>query len=332
VRKPAWLQHPFHDGPIDVSVCIANWNCRELLRDCLESLCDQPQGVRLEVIVVDNGSTDGAPDMVAREFPEVILCRNPDNRGFARANNQAAERARGQYLFFLNNDTFVPPGSLGRLVNYALAHPEAGLIGPRLVDLKGQAQVSYRQRPTLTALLHRTYLLRWTGLLRGSYRRYRREEFDPNTQRPVEVLMGAAMLMPREVFLRCGRWDEDFVFGGEDVELSVRVGREHAVVFLPSVTVTHHGRVSTRQNIGYSTTNVTTGLAHYLRTAGYSPALLTLYKLAVTLDAPVHIAAKALEYLWRKWRGEDEKAQKSLLALQAGRHFLFRGLAGFWRA
>ena len=89
-------------GAIDVSVCIANWNCRELLRGCLESLHDLPQGVRVETIVVDNGSADGAADMVAREFPEVILVRNTANAGFSRANNQAAQRARGRYLFFLN--------------------------------------------------------------------------------------------------------------------------------------------------------------------------------------------------------------------------------------
>src|SRR3954453_156140 len=77
-------------GPIDVSVCIANWNCRELLRACLASLHDQPQGVRLETIVVDNASRDGAADMVATEFPQVRLYRNPVNAGFARANNQAA--------------------------------------------------------------------------------------------------------------------------------------------------------------------------------------------------------------------------------------------------
>src|SRR5258707_6967126 len=77
--KSAWLQSSLDDGPIDVSVCIANWNCHDMLRACLESLHDLPQGVRLETIVVDNASHDGAADMVAREFPEVILIRNPAN-------------------------------------------------------------------------------------------------------------------------------------------------------------------------------------------------------------------------------------------------------------
>src|SRR5262245_44746693 len=79
----------------EVTVCIANWNCREYLRACLQSLSDQPQGVRVETVVVDNASTDGAADMVEREFPDVVLVRNARNVGFAAANNQAADHARG---------------------------------------------------------------------------------------------------------------------------------------------------------------------------------------------------------------------------------------------
>src|SRR2546421_4760677 len=187
VWQPAWLQSFTDDGPVDVTVCIANWNCRELLRACLESLHDQPQGVRLETVVVDNGSTDGAADMVARDFPEVVLVRNAANRGFAVANNQAAEHARGRYLFFLNNDTVVPAGAVRRLVAFADAHPAVGMVGPKLRYPDGTLQISYRQSPTVAALLHRTAVLRWTGLLRRAYRRYRRQSFDAGTQRPVDV-------------------------------------------------------------------------------------------------------------------------------------------------
>lgn len=328
----AWRRQFFDDGPIDVSVCIANWNCREHLRACLESLHDQPQGVRLETIVVDNASSDGAADMVADEFPEVLLCRNAANAGFARANNQAAARARGRYLFFLNNDTIVPPGALRRLVEFAAAHPEAGIIGPLLRDGDGQAQVSYRLRPTPATLLHRTSLLRWTGLLRGAYHRYRREDFDTTTTRPVEVLMGAAMLIPRSVFLASGGWDEDFTFGGEDIDLSARIGRRHRLLYHPAVEITHFGRVSTREHIGFASANMMVGFLRYLRKSGCSRRELVLYKLVVTLDAPVQMLEKGCQYLWRRLRGRRAKAAKSLLACRGLAHFLVRGLLPFWRA
>jgi GT2 family glycosyltransferase len=317
---------------IDVSVCIANWNCRELLRACLESLHDQWQGVRVETVVADNASTDGSADMVEREFPEVILHRNATNVGFARANNQAARRARGRYLLFLNNDTVVPSGALRRLVDYADAHPEVGMVGPRLRDAEGKSQVSYRQRPTASTLLHRTSLLRWTGLLRGAYRRYRRQHFDAETTRPVEVLMGAAMLLPRTVFFDCGGWDEDFTFGGEDLDLSARVGRHYQIVYHSGVEITHLGRVSTRLHIGYASSHMAIGFLRYLRKSGYSWPVLTLYKLIVTLDAPLQVIGKGSQYLWRRLRGRRGKAEKTLLALRGQLYFLVHGLVPFWRA
>ncbi|MCC6418839.1 MAG: glycosyltransferase family 2 protein [Gemmataceae bacterium] len=330
-RRAARRLHPAPE-PVEVSVCIANWNCRDLLRACLESVLDRPQGVVVETVVVDNGSTDGAADMVAAEFPETVLVRNPTNRGFARANNQAAELARGRYLFFLNNDTVVPPGALRRLVDYAAAHPDVGMVGPSLRDVRGRYQVSYRRRPTMATLLHRTSLLRWTGLFRGAYRAYRREDFDPHTVRAVDVLMGAAVLLPREQFFACGGWDEEFNFGGEDLDLSTRVNRTARVVYLPEVEITHYGRVSTRQHIGYASAQMITGFARYLRKCGCSPLRLTLYKLIVTLDAPVQMTGKGLQYLWRRLRGRRQDAGKSLLACRGLAHFVLRGLGPFWRA
>jgi N-acetylglucosaminyl-diphospho-decaprenol L-rhamnosyltransferase len=330
-RLNAWQQQFLGNDSVDVTICIANWNCKELLRACLESLHDQPQGVRLETVVVDNASTDGAADMVAAEFPEVILERNPTNVGFARANNQAAEQARGRYLFFLNNDTVVPAGALGRLVDYLERDPQVGLLGPRLRDGDGHTQVSYRLRPSVATLLHRTCLLRWTGLLKRAYRRYRRQEFDPDSTRRVEVLMGAAMLLPRDVFFNCGGWDEDFVFGGEDLDLSARVGRYHPVVYHPQVTITHYGRVSTRRHIGYASSNMAIGFLRYLRKSGHPRPALLFYKLVVTLDAPILFLNKAIQFLWRRLCGDYARAEKSRLAMVGAGHFLFRGLAAFWR-
>ena len=319
-------------GPIDVSVCIANWNCCDMLRGCLESLLDQPQGVSLEVIVVDNGSTDGTPAMVLNDFPEVICQCNPTNFGFARANNQASRRARGRYLFFLNNDTIIPPDTLGRLVDYAEIHPSVGMIGPRLRDDKGKPQVSYRLRPTMATLLHRTSLLRWTGLLRRSYRRYRRRDFDPESTRPVDVLMGAALFLRREVFVNCGGWDEQYLFGGEDLDLSFQVNRRYPVMYHPEVEIIHFGRVSTRQHIGFVSTQMAAGFARYLRKTGCSRPALWAYKAVVLLDTPVQLVGKVLQYGWRRAHGRRDSADKSWLAVRGLWYFLCRGLGPFLKA
>ncbi len=329
-HRPDKLAPP--DGPVEVSVCIANWNCRDLLRACLQSLHDQPQGVRLETVVVDNASTDGAADMVAAEFPEVVLVRNPANLGFSRANNQAAAQAHGHFLFFLNNDTVVPPGALRRLAEYALAHPHVGMIGPRLRDGQGRLQVSYRAQPTVATLLHRTSLLRWTGLFRPAYRWYRRKDFDPDLTREVETLMGAAMFMPREVFRECGGWDEAYTFGVEDLDLSTRVGRRHTLVYHPEVEVLHYGRVSSRQHIGFVSSHMAVGFVRYLRATGTHWLALLGYKLVVTLDAPLQLLGKCVQLCWRRVQGRRQKAENTLLALRGLCHFLTRGLVPFWRA
>src|SRR4051812_36970555 len=156
----------------DVSVCIANWNCAELLRRCLQSLFEQPQGAAFEVVIADNGSTDGAADMVAAEFPQVVLIRNAENAGFARASNQAAAAARGRFLFFLNNDTLVPPNTLRQFLDLAVTNPTVAMFGPKLRGADGEIQISYRRRPTLAAMLHRVSLLRWTRLFRRAYSEY----------------------------------------------------------------------------------------------------------------------------------------------------------------
>ena len=315
-----------------VSVCIVNWNCVALLRKCLVSLYDQPQGIDFETIIVDNASSDGAADMVAAEFPQIVLVRNGDNRGFSRGNNQAAHLARGRYLFFLNNDTELPPNSLAEFTHFADRHPGVGMLGPKLRGADGALQISYRTKPTLNAMLHRITFLRWTGLFRKAYYRYRRDTFEPDGVRNVEVLMGAAVFLPKTVFEKSGRWDERYRFGGEDLDLSTQVGRDHKVVYFSSVEILHYGRVSSRANVSFSAPNVAIGYVHYFRKAGVGPVALFAYKLLVTLDTPFQIAGKMTQAGLRLGRGRHIKAKKSWLAARGLWHFFRSELVRFWSA
>jgi N-acetylglucosaminyl-diphospho-decaprenol L-rhamnosyltransferase len=315
-----------------VSVCIANWNCKNLLRDCLQSLLHGPQGVRFEIIVVDNASSDGAAEMTAAEFPQVTLVRNATNRGFSAANNRAAGLARGQYFFFLNNDTVVPEYTLARLVAAARENPHAGMFGPRLIGRDGQPQISYRRTPTLPALCHRISFLRWTGLFRRAYYDYRRADYHADGERTVEALMGAAVFLPRHAFEDGGGWDEGYKFGGEDLDLSARVNATRPVVYCGGIEVVHFGRVASRSNAGYVAGGVAAGYVRFLRRNGASEASIRAYQLAVTADAPIQVLLKTGQAAGRWLRGEREKARKSWASATAAAIFLARELPGFWRA
>lgn len=315
-----------------VSVCIVNRNCRELLRACLASLLHQAQGVGVEVIVVDNASTDGAAEMVAQAFPTVRLLRNKTNQGFSRANNQAAYVAQGQYLFFLNNDTVVPAGTLARLIDCQETYPRAWLIGPRLVGTDGQVQRGPRRLPGLTTFLHRTCLLRWTGLFRRQYQQYCRQVVDPRRAQPVEVLMGAALFVRRDRMSELGGWDEDFFFGGEDMELCLRAGRRGAVLHAPDISITHHGRASTRLFIGEASTHILVGFTRFLRKLGTPAAGIVLYKVILTLDTPVQMALKTGQLGWRMLRGQWSKARKCWNDLKGLFAFMTRGIWRLWWA
>ena len=123
--------------------------------------------------------------------------------------------------------------------------------------------------------------------------------------------MGAAMLVPRNVFIDVGRWDEEFFFGGEDLDLCDRIGKRHAIIYHPGVAITHVGRVSTRLAIGPATTQILVGFARYLRKAGYSRRDRFLYKLVMTIDAPLQALEKTLQACWRLLKGERaQRGQK----------------------
>ncbi len=322
---------PVQVDPV-VSVCIANWNCCDLLYNCLASLLEQDQGVPFEIIVVDNASSDGAAEMVREKFPEVLLVRNTKNLGFSVANNQAAQLAQGHYLFFLNNDTWIPERTLCRLVESYQANPDAGMIGPRLRDGDGNLQISYRCKPTLGALFHRVSFLRWTGVFRSVYYDYRRNSFNPEGTHSVEVLMGAAVFLPREIFERSGKWDESYRFGGEDLDLSTQIGRHRPLLFLGHIEITHFGRMASRMNVGFASPNVAIGYVHYFRKSGVSSAKLRLYKLLVSIDAPFQCMAKLVQAGTRRIRGDRERAQKSYQSALGLWHFLTKELVRFWWA
>lgn len=222
-----------------LSIIIVSWNVQHDLRACLDSLRANGETPH-EVIVVDNASHDGTIAMLQQDFPDVRLIANSDNRGFAAANNQGLAVATGQFLLLLNPDTLVPEGGLGTLVSFASAHPEAGVVGPRLLNADGSLQHSCRRFPTVWAALFRhTFLGRFFPNAHWQ-REYLMSDWVHDAPREVDWVSGACLLIRREAFTQVGGLDEAFYWGSEDVDYCYRMHRAGwKVLYAPQPAVTH---------------------------------------------------------------------------------------------
>lgn len=243
---------------IDVSIVILNYNTCEHLRACLQALLDEGSttlsngALQAEVFVVDNASSDGSADMVAAEFPWVRLIRSPRNGGFAHGNNQALKLARGSAVLLLNPDALVPDGAIVRFVELLDSHPEAGIIGPKLVKEDGSMHLACRRSfPTPEIAFYRV-----SGLSRlfpnsPRFGRYNLTFVDEDVSIEVDAVCGACMLVRRDVLDTTGLLDERFFMYGEDIDWCLRAHKAGWTVrYEPSVVVTHlHGAASRKRAV-----------------------------------------------------------------------------------
>jgi GT2 family glycosyltransferase len=227
----------------DLSIIIVNYNTCRLLDECLASLqtaVSPPKG--MEIIVVDNASSDGSQEMVREKYPQVQLLACAENRGFAAANNLGAQRAKGRTLLFLNSDTKLSSDALIQPFNYLDAHDNVGAITVRLVYPSGERDPdNHRGFPTpWNALCHFSGLGR---LFPGSplFNDYFQSYADFEQTHAVPVIAGSFMMMPRTVFEQLEGWDETYFFYGEDIDLCFRIGQlGYEIIYYPHVEVLHY--------------------------------------------------------------------------------------------
>lgn len=244
---------------LDLGIVIVSWNTRDLLRDCLESLAAAQGDVAFQTIVVDNASSDGSAEMVAREFPEVRLIASDENLGYTGGNNLGL-RALGfekdgpdsapRYALALNPDTIVPAYALREMVDYMDANPRVGAAGPKLVMLDGQLDKACRRSfpsPEVSAY----HMLGLSKLFPHSRRfgRYNLTYLDPDAEYEVDSVVGAFMMVRREAIQQVGLFDETFFMYGEDLDWAYRIKQAGwTVMYNPRVTVTHVKRAASRQS------------------------------------------------------------------------------------
>ena len=206
-----------------LDVVIVNWNSRSHLKACIAALDRSTIGEALHVVVVDNASTDGSIAGLAAERIGLDIVRNPDNRGFAVACNQGARKGSAPLVFFLNPDVQVRPDTIELAARYMTepANAEVGALGIQLTDQDGQVQRCCARAPTFaTLILHTLFLDRlFPSLVPPHFL----VEWDHAETREVDQVMGAFLLVRRELFARIGGMDERFFLYYEDVDLCLAV-------------------------------------------------------------------------------------------------------------
>jgi GT2 family glycosyltransferase len=227
-----------------ISIIIVSWNTTQLLENCLRSILAHPPLSSLEIWVVDNASTDGSPRMVREKFPQVHLIENHENVGFARANNQALQQSTGQYHLLLNPDTLVSAGALQALADFLDKHPKTGAAGPRILNPDSSLQISSHPRPTLTRELW--YLFHLDAVL--PYAAYPKAKWQTNQPQEVDILMGACLVIRKDVLDQVGILDEGYFIYSEEVDLCYRIQRAGwHLHWIPQAEVVHFGGQSTQQ-------------------------------------------------------------------------------------
>lgn len=228
--------------PVTLSVCIVTYQACELLAESLHSLAQNTQ-LDYEVIVVDNGSTDGVEEMLRTQFPQVRFIRNEHNLGYTRPMNQALRQAGGQYLLQLNPDTLVLPGALDTLVSFMQTNPEAGICGPKVLNADHTLQKSCRRgEPTPLAVF--AY---FTGLAKRfphSKRLggYQLNFLDEDEVASVAGVSGSCMLIRRAVVDQIGYLDEIFFAYQEDADYCRRARQAGWLVYYaPQAQIIHYG-------------------------------------------------------------------------------------------
>jgi hypothetical protein len=230
----------------DTSIIIVSWKVKSLLHNCLASIRAHHRGDS-EIVVVDNDSADGTVPETRSQFPEIKVIENRENVGFSKANNIGIQHSKGSAILFLNPDTLLSEDTVSKMREVFRQDPSVGAVGCMLVDENRKIDFQCAKRlPTIFNLLIEPYLYR-IGIRCKTDLPMR--EWDHRDNRHVECLMGACLMVPRDVLEIAGYWDESMFMYAEDVELCHRISRHgYKLFYLADSAVIHFGQRSAMQD------------------------------------------------------------------------------------
>lgn len=276
---------------MDLSILIVNWNTRELLQCCLQSIHDHWSAIDAEIIVVDNHSSDGSAGMVSELFPDVILINNGDNLGFVRANNQAASIAKGRYLLLLNSDTRVLDSGATKVLEYLDQHKDVGIVTGKVLNDDGSFQHPMRRKPRPIGALMRHSFRLVVGFRTYFHKRFRMEDVDSNQEQDVDWVVGCYVFLRHELLDNGKVFDEEVFMYYEDTLLCHRCWeRNYRVTYLPLAPIVHYGGGSAKQVRAFTAwSSFKSSVVYFTKTSGkptariYSAAVRGIWAALATL-------------------------------------------------
>ncbi len=234
---------------MELSVIIVNYNVKHFLEQCLHSVQKAVTGIKAEIIVVDNNSSDGSLLYLPPLFPNVKYIANEENRGFSKACNQGLQQAAGRYILFLNPDTIVPEDCFKKCMTFLDADVKAGAAGIKMLDGSGKfLKESKRAFPSPLTSLFKLFGLSKLFPKSKLFSTYHLGHLDENSTNEVDVLAGAFMMIKKEVLDKTGGFDETFFMYGEDVDLSYRIQKAgYKNFYFAGSSIIHFKGESTRK-------------------------------------------------------------------------------------
>lgn len=224
----------------DLSVIIVNWNTKDYLNNCIRSIKENTKKISCEIIVIDNFSSDGSPQTVEANFPDVILIKNQENYGFGHANNQGYALAKGKYILFLNSDMIVQKNCLEKMFEFMEKNPAIGASSCKLTHPDGSLQHSCREFPSFKIIFLMLIGVRFLFPKMKMFRDYLMLNWDHSDIREIDQIMGSFMFIRSAVIKEVGRFDERFWMYFEEVDLCLRIkAAGWKIVHYPYVSSIH---------------------------------------------------------------------------------------------
>jgi GT2 family glycosyltransferase len=280
-REPTSAGLPTTPGTI--SVVIVVWNAQRYVIECLDSLRKYCGSICTEVIVVDNASSDGTPELVAERYPEFKLIRNAGNFGFAKANNIGIAQCTGEYVCLVNSDVVFLDDCISPMLDYLRANAGVAMAGPRMLNADGEVRRSTMRFPTVWNNFWRALGLDLLFPRSGFFGGLLMADFDHRHTRPVEVLNGWFVMARRAVMEQVGLLDAQFFMYGEDVDLCYRVRKAgHGIVFFADAAAIHYGGSSSASApVRFSTEMLRANLQYWRKHHGWVAQQMYLISLAI---------------------------------------------------